>query len=718
MTRASTTAAVAAQSLPLLLLLFLGALCGGWTKAAHAAAVLSKSQIAVGMQQQGKPADQQPPAPWRSPVLAGYTYNSSRDTFEMCRQNSGLKHMSEKRLLSVFNLPRNLYKYRHINLEKLIQLLHAVQPNFAVIWEPMLFGDADIGQLLSPGGLPKLIHFTVRDKGRLQPHQVLSMASWAHHNPGYSLLLFDDADIHNFMITYYPDLLPTFDALGSPVERADMWRYLVLCRLGGVYADSDVVAAKPVSSWAQDAGLLVGIENVFKTPEEAKKRDYARQIQMVQWTIAARRGHPVVCSMGQYVINHVEQEADGEFLDPDHDHAILERTGPGIWSSSISDYLQKVGGVGPEQLVAGGRIGDVRLLPQPVFGCGAYDFNPADPLPYVYHMFKGSWRQRPSRLQAVEHMLYDMFHHHKQHEEEQTLAAVEALAAAGRTDNSSRGSASAKKHPHLPLLDEQIAEHRRQQQLLDQQQQQQALLTAAVTGRMPRQHQHQQLIRLPAAAGSAAAAGQQLPQSRAGGAKLHLVPGGDGRRLRSSQLLLVPGAADQAAAAVLQPELPSRSLGAMPAVSLLLVAMLLCSYAVKQQQSGASVSWSDSQRPFGLLLARWTASSSSRSAARGSSVIPPPAGSRLSGSRLAYPGSSSVSSNSSSSCMLVLPAAPAAGAAAVLAIAPGGQRVVQATIQTQQDICYASSQHHGNPHRHKRSWGSSSNFAQLERGLH
>eukprot|EP00775_Hariotina_reticulata_P014304 gene14304-31_t len=354
MRRASATAAVAAQSLPLLLLLFLGALGG---RAAHAAAVLSNPQIAVGMQQWGGLADKQPSAPWRAPVLAGYTYNSSRDTFEMCRQNSGLRHdVSEKRLLSGFNLPRNLYKYRHITLQKLIQLLHAVQPNFAVVWEPMLFGDADIGQLLAPKGLPKLIHFTVRDKDRLQPHQVLSMASWAFHNPGYSLLLFDDADIHSFMTTYYPDLLPTFDALGSQVERADMWRYLVLCRLGGVYADSDVVAAKPISSWAQDAGLLVGIENVFKTPEEAKKRDYARQIQMVQWTIAARRGHPVVCSMGEYVTKHVRQEADGDFLDPNHDHAILERTGPGIWSSSITDYLQKEGGVGPEELVAGGRL--------------------------------------------------------------------------------------------------------------------------------------------------------------------------------------------------------------------------------------------------------------------------------------------------------------------------------------------------------------------------
>lgn len=105
------------------------------------------------------------------------------------------------------------------------------------------------------------------------------MASWAYFNPGYSLMLFDDADIRAFMTTYYPDLLATFDGLGTPVERTDLWRYLVLCRLGGVYADSDVMAARPISQWAQDAGLLVGIENVFTTPEEARQRSYSRQVR-------------------------------------------------------------------------------------------------------------------------------------------------------------------------------------------------------------------------------------------------------------------------------------------------------------------------------------------------------------------------------------------------------------------------------------------------------
>lgn len=60
-----------------------------------------------------------------------------------------------------------------------------------------------------------------------------------------------------------------------------MWRYLVLCTFGGVYADSDVVCAKPIDAWSQQgAGLLVGIENVFTSLAAAKKRTYTRMMQV------------------------------------------------------------------------------------------------------------------------------------------------------------------------------------------------------------------------------------------------------------------------------------------------------------------------------------------------------------------------------------------------------------------------------------------------------
>lgn len=66
------------------------------------------------------------------------------------------------------------------------------------------------------------------------------------------------------------------------------------------------------------------------------------QVQMVQWVIAARPGHPVVCRMGRYVTQHVAKERAGLIRHHVRNHAILERTGPGIWSDSVHDYLRQV----------------------------------------------------------------------------------------------------------------------------------------------------------------------------------------------------------------------------------------------------------------------------------------------------------------------------------------------------------------------------------------
>jgi mannosyltransferase OCH1-like enzyme len=334
-------------------------------------------------------------APANAPVLKGYTIQHPRDTVDICRQFSGLSHDVPQQVLArELGMPLTLLSHKHISLNWFLQLMQKTAPDTPIILSPLLFDTTVTPTAGSP--LPQLIHITVPDKLHLQPHQVLAIASWARHNPTWNVLLYDDSDIDAFMVTYYPDLLPTYTALSSQVERTDLWRYLVLCTFGGVYADSDVISGRPVASWAlEGAGLLVGVENVFSTLAAAKERTYTQQVQMVQWIIAAKRGHPVVCRMGEYVRQHLTKEAAGEFFDPDRDHAILERTGPGIWSSSVHDYLSQHG-VDATEVVGGALVGDVRILPQPVFGCGANMYSPdINPSAYVYHMFKGTWRVRP-----------------------------------------------------------------------------------------------------------------------------------------------------------------------------------------------------------------------------------------------------------------------------------------------------------------------------------
>jgi mannosyltransferase OCH1-like enzyme len=59
------------------------------------------------------------------------------------------------------------------------------------------------------------------------------------------------------IFTWHPDLLPNdsayepsvmdmYRSLHTAVERSDLWRYVVMCRHGGVYTDADTLCVRPI----------------------------------------------------------------------------------------------------------------------------------------------------------------------------------------------------------------------------------------------------------------------------------------------------------------------------------------------------------------------------------------------------------------------------------------------------------------------------------------
>ena len=57
-------------------------------------------------------------------------------------------------------------------------------------------------------------------------------------NPAFTYRLFDDQDCYNFIKNNYPvDVLEAFNKLIPGAYKADLWRYCVLYKLGGIYLD-------------------------------------------------------------------------------------------------------------------------------------------------------------------------------------------------------------------------------------------------------------------------------------------------------------------------------------------------------------------------------------------------------------------------------------------------------------------------------------------------
>lgn len=45
---------------------------------------------------------------------------------------------------------------------------------------------------------------------------------------------------------YDPSVLSVYSGLKTAVERSDLWRYVVMCKHGGVYTDADTLCVRPI----------------------------------------------------------------------------------------------------------------------------------------------------------------------------------------------------------------------------------------------------------------------------------------------------------------------------------------------------------------------------------------------------------------------------------------------------------------------------------------
>jgi hypothetical protein len=75
--------------------------------------------------------------------------------------------------------------------------------------------------------------------------------------------------------------------------------------------------------------------------------------------------------MGAAIKAFVERElVEGNAVEAEqgHDASVLLRTGPGIWSNEVHRYIQEMGSQ-PEDVVLGGQVTDLVVLPQAAFAC-------------------------------------------------------------------------------------------------------------------------------------------------------------------------------------------------------------------------------------------------------------------------------------------------------------------------------------------------------------
>lgn len=106
--------------------------------------------------------------------------------------------------------------------------------------------------------IPRIIHQTWKTTDIPAMFSPQWAASWRELNPGWEYRFWTDAEIDCFVRESFPEFYPVFQTYDVNIKRVDAFRYLVLKKLGGVYADLDSMCLKPLEELLRGHYLLLG----------------------------------------------------------------------------------------------------------------------------------------------------------------------------------------------------------------------------------------------------------------------------------------------------------------------------------------------------------------------------------------------------------------------------------------------------------------------------
>jgi mannosyltransferase OCH1-like enzyme len=174
--------------------------------------------------------------------------------------------------------------------------------------------------------IPKNIFQTHKslDYLRKRPKLLNAIKSWRTRGSGFNYYFYDNAMCDNFIKSHFDEKInKAYFLLPMGVMKADLWRYCILYKYGGIYADVDTVCRVNPNVFINNSYLTVAPEpgcNYF-----------------CQWTFAAPAGSPILKEIIDLSVERIlSTPIKGE-------HIIHYLTGPACFSDAIVKYLNENG---------------------------------------------------------------------------------------------------------------------------------------------------------------------------------------------------------------------------------------------------------------------------------------------------------------------------------------------------------------------------------------
>jgi mannosyltransferase OCH1-like enzyme len=198
----------------------------------------------------------------------------------------------------------------------------------------------DIGRTI-----PKIVHQTFPNK-TLPKNICDNLEKLKQNNPEWKFVLYDDDDINGFILDEYGDyFLSIYQSISKNygAARADLFRYLLIYKNGGVYLDikstvvlslDEVVKRTPVYALLQwDDSVGNGHEN-WGMHNELNEVDGG---EFIQWCLISVPGHPFLREVIKQVIANINNY--NPYVHGRGRMGVLRVTGPIAYTKSIYPLL-------------------------------------------------------------------------------------------------------------------------------------------------------------------------------------------------------------------------------------------------------------------------------------------------------------------------------------------------------------------------------------------
>jgi mannosyltransferase OCH1-like enzyme len=153
-----------------------------------------------------------------------------------------------------------------------------------------------------------------------KPKLINATLSWYKYKHEFNYYFYDDNMCNTFMRDNFNGrVYKAYSILPIGVMKADLWRYCIIYKYGGIYADIDTVCKINPNIFLTDSLLTIVPEN---------------NTHLCQWVFAAPKESPILKNV---IDLSVERILVANFKG---EHFIHQLTGPSVFTDAIENYLK------------------------------------------------------------------------------------------------------------------------------------------------------------------------------------------------------------------------------------------------------------------------------------------------------------------------------------------------------------------------------------------